>query len=110
MDETRLLWYTSETTKLLARLLRDLEAGLTPSVAFEVAFTDVDRLYRKTCAIEQIPQINHMLDPASVELNTRFALDALFGALKGEPDEAGARKAFWTIFRRVTLPSLTPTR
>jgi len=108
MDETRLLWHTSETKKLLARLLLDVEAGLSPSVAFEVCLRDVDLLYRKTCALESIQPINHMLQATSVEMTARFGLDALFGALKGASTESEARAAFWTIFHRCSRPSLTP--
>ena len=108
MDETRLLWHTSEMKLLLSRLLRDIEAGLGTSVAFEMALRDIDILYRKTCALENVQPINHMLQAPSVELTARFALDALFGALKGHCTESEARSAFWAIFRKATNPALTP--
>jgi phage terminase large subunit-like protein len=105
MDENRVLWMLSKTKDMLQRLIRDLEAGMTPTVAYQMAFHDVDQIYRQFCSMEQLPPVNHMLEPTSVEMYARFGLDALFGALKGECNESECRKAFWQVFRRSIRPT-----
>lgn len=108
MDDNRILWITSRTKDLLKRMITDMEAGLSASVAFEMCLHDIDQLYKQACALEQTVPINHMLEPVSVDMCARFGLDALFGALKGNCTESDCRRAFWQVFRRATLPALDP--
>lgn len=106
-DHVRLLWLTGKFKSELYAALKALEAGMQASVAFDTALQMLDVHYKQACRLEGIQPINQQLDPTGIELQARFALDALFGSLKGSPDEAEARKAFWQVMRRATLPSLT---
>lgn len=105
MDHDRVLWITEAYKACLGRLVRQVEAGMSLSVAWEIAYRDLDNEYRKLCLLETIPAENHMLDPATVEMFARFGLDAVFGAQVGGCDESDQRKAFWQVFRRVTSPT-----
>lgn len=109
MDVSRLQWLTREGKKALDRLMQRIEVGMTPSVAFEIAFGELDSAYEVACRMEGIEEVPRPLDPVSVEAAARFSLDCLFGAIKGKLSEEAARRAFWANFRRTTRPSLTPT-
>lgn len=103
----RVFWLTQKHKRNLAAMLVQLDAGMSTSAAFQIAAAEVDNLYREACRLEGVPVKNHMLDPVAVDLQARFALDALFLAIKGGLCESEVRKQFWSIFRKATTPSLT---
>lgn len=106
-EHARLLWLTEKVELELLVMLRSIGQGLDAGVAAQTVLAMLDRHYRRACTTEGIEPQNHMMNPSGIELQARFALDALFGSLKGSPDEAEARKAFWSVLRRATLPSLS---
>lgn len=107
MDETRVLWLLSRFKLVMRNLAVNLDAGMTPSVAYESAYGELDRHYRHLCSMETVPPTNHNLDPTSVESFARFALDAAIGAARGSCTEDECRTAFWVSFWRCTRPSLS---
>ena len=107
-DNYRLAWLATKCRWNLAQMLRQLESGMSPSIAVEIANEMTTRFYREACALDNQPIVNTMLDPTAVEMQARFALDAaLVASAKGAP-EGEARKQFWAIFRKATHASLTP--
>lgn len=92
------------------RLVRHMDAGMTPSTAYEICFREIDQAYRLCCQLDHVEPVNRMLQAPAVEMQARFALDALFGASKGGCDEAESRKAFWNVFVQATraAPAASP--
>lgn len=101
----RMLLMTNAFKGVLTRLIRHIEAGMTYSIAWEIAFRELDDEYRKACLLEQLPPQNHMLDALSVEMFARFGLDALFSNKVAAGSNSDQRAAFWAVFHRVTRPT-----
>lgn len=108
MSDEKLLILLQHVKGTIGLALNRLDAGMRPSVAIDMAMSELERLYRTIAAAEGLQPVNVNLDPLSIEMYARFALDALFGALKGDGTEAKASKAFWQSFHRCTRPSLKP--
>lgn len=108
MSEETLLIFSALTKKALSRALKQIEAGITPSLAVEIASREYDLAIKRKANEVPLQLVNTLLDPVAVELQARFALDCLFAALAGQLSESEARAAFWHKFRAATLPSLKP--
>ncbi|MBV9075152.1 MAG: hypothetical protein JOZ10_16120 [Acidobacteria bacterium] len=100
----RLHWFTVEARKALLHMIQKLDAGMSTSMAYELASDELTKLYRQACLLEGAAPVNAMLDPVAVELQARFALDNLFHALKAGSYEGECRKHFWATFRKATNP------
>lgn len=102
-----LLWLQAEMKKSVRMMLTRIEAGMSVSCAVQDSLRELDVAYKAACKLDGVQFLNASLDPCSVSLQARFALDAVFLALKGGCNEHDARKSFWAIMRKCTQPSLT---
>lgn len=107
MQSDRLLWLQQQFKSTMRMLWTRIDAGMSSACAVQDAVREIDVAYKAACSLEGIPPKNSSLDPCSIDLQARFALDAAILALKGGGDEHTARKAFWAIMRKATTPSLT---
>lgn len=104
-EPDRLLWLQAECKGALRMMWTRLEAGMSATGAVQDAYREIETAYKAACNLEGVKIKNASLDPVSVSLQARFALDAALLAIKGGADEHEARKAFWALMRLATNKS-----
>lgn len=102
MQSNRLMQLVDLCAEAVRRMFRHIDAGMTASTAFEICFQEIDAAYRLVCQKADVEPNNRWLRAPDVEMQARFALDALFGAQDGGCDRTDQIKAFWLSLHKAT--------